>query len=85
MKNNVKEWIISWFEKHISGKAIKVRQHTDDNYFDKEWIDSLSFIAFVNDLEEEFKVRFSNDDFQDKRFSTVDGLAKLIEERMRKK
>ena len=44
-----------------------------------------AFIAFVNDLEEAFKVRFSNDNFQDKRFSTIDGLARLIEESMRKK
>ena len=75
----IKQWIVEWFESHGGGS--NVRSHTADNYFDKGWIDSFMFITFIADLEERFKITFSNEEFQDRSFATIDGLTAIIEKK----
>jgi len=53
-----------------------------ENYFLKGWIDSLKFIELISDIENEFQISFSNNEFQDRTFSTVEGLIKIIEDKI---
>ena len=81
-KAAAKKWILAWFAKHA---AVKGTIDASENYFAKGWIDSLSFISFIADLEEKFDISFSNDEFQNREFSTIDGLAGIIEKRTHEK
>ena len=74
-----KAWIISWFETHTAAR--EVAQHTQENFLERGWIDSLSFISFITDLENHFKINISYDEFQSPDFSTIDGLAEVVEKK----
>jgi len=56
-----------------------------ENYFENGWIDSLKFIELITQIEEKFGIRFSNDEFLDRKFSTIEGLTKIIERKNEKK
>lgn len=74
----VMNFIINWFINNTNIKEDEVRDEIDENYFEKGWIDSLKFISFISDIENNFSISFSNDDFQDRNFSTIKGLSKII-------
>ena len=80
-----KLWLIRWFEKNSLSNEINVKDSVNQNYFENGWIDSLKFIDLVTQIEEEFSIRFSNDEFQDRKFSTIEGLARIIEGKNDKK
>ena len=82
---DTKDWLIAWFQKNGSTGKEDAREHTADNYFGKGWIDSFAFIAFISDMEDHFKVQFDNAEFQDREFSTIDGLATIIEKKLHAK
>ena len=48
------------------------------NYFELNLIDSLRVLEFVTAIEERFRIRFRQEDFQDPGFSTIEGLTELI-------
>lgn len=75
----IKDWVISWFEKNTDVKKDEIRNILHESYFERGWIDSLKFIEFITDIESAFKIQFSNDEFQNRMFSTIDGLCKIIE------
>ncbi|MBL77072.1 MAG: hypothetical protein CL763_09155 [Chloroflexi bacterium] len=80
-----KLWLIRWFEENSQTDKLNVKKKINENYFEKGWIDSLKFIDLITQIEEEFSIRFSNDEFQDRKFSTIEGLAKIIERKNVKK
>ena len=72
-------WLIEWFDKNTGLSRGKIEKKTSENYLQNSWIDSFKFISLISDLEENFGVHFSNDEFQDRIFSTIEGLTKIIE------
>lgn len=82
MNIDVKTWIIEWLNENTVVKEDEIKSGLHDNYFEKGWIDSFQFISFISDIEERFNFNFSNDEFQDRNFSTVEGLVKIIEEKI---
>lgn len=54
----------------------------DMSYMEQNAIDSLGLIELIEDMEHEFKIRFSAADFQDRRFVTISGLGFIIHERL---
>jgi acyl carrier protein len=75
--NDYEQWIIDWF-------ALQTPHITllpNENYFAVGVIDSLGIIELIEEMEKVFSVRFSQDDFQDKRFTFVSGLAEMITEK----
>jgi len=75
---DIEKWIIGWFEQNTSIQKDEIIKNLDENYLELGWIDSLKFISFITDIEEKFKIRFSNDSFQDRDFSTMKGLSKIV-------
>jgi acyl carrier protein len=71
-------WVINWFEEKAGIEKDEILKKIKENYLELGWIDSLKFISFITDIEETFKIRFSNDIFQDRDFSTIKGLSKII-------
>ena len=51
---------------------------SQDNYFESGLVDSFVFITMLSDIEEKYGVSFSNDDFLDRSFATIDGLVCMI-------
>ena len=81
---NVREWLITWFEKNSDLSKKEIENNFYDDYLAKGWIDSFKFISFVTEIEEEFKITFSTDEFQNRAFSTLEGLDEIIEARIEK-
>ena len=71
-------WLLEWFGARgtLSGEASSDGTHV--NYFEAELIDSLGVIELITDIESHFGIAFTERHFQDRRFSTVDGLAEII-------
>ena len=82
---DVKTWLIEWFKTNTDLSEGDIGNNLNANYFEKGWIDSFKFINFITDVEENFDIRFSNDQFQDRTFSTIDGVIRLIEEKINEK
>lgn len=78
---DIKEWLINWFDQHSSLNAVELEAASKEDYLKKGIIDSFSFVMLVSDIDDEYEVAFTNEDFLDPRFPTIDGIAEMIEER----
>jgi|TARA_B110000014_G_C19758797_1_gene395178 acyl carrier protein len=72
--NEYVEWLIIWFKK----KNPKIILELEENYINSGVIDSLGIIELVEDIEEAFNINFNQSNLQDRRFSSINGLAKII-------
>jgi len=81
---NVKDWIINWFESNSDLSKEDIKNNLNVDYLAEGWVDSFKFVSFITELEDTFKITFSNDEFQNKAFSTINGLTKIIEGRIEK-
>lgn len=82
-KMSIKDWIIDWISKNsnISNEILTTK--LKENYLEIGWVDSFQFVSFLTDIEEEFKIKFSSEEFQNPNFSNIEGLVKLIEEKVK--
>jgi acyl carrier protein len=78
----IKDWIIEWVSTNSNVSKSKIVENTNANYFERQWLDSFTFINFITDIEKEFKISFSNEEFQNRDFATIDGLIKIIESKI---
>ena len=81
MKTDPQEWLINWFVNNVGLSKEEISFKTKDNYLESGWIDSLKFVNFILEIEQEFGVHFSNEDFQDREFGTIDGLVRYIRQK----
>lgn len=77
---NIKNWIIDWFVENGTATKEQVSESLDANYFNAGFIDSFTFISLIGDIEDEYDIEFDNDQFLDRDFATVNGLAEIIAE-----
>jgi acyl carrier protein len=68
----IETWLQEWFAARGATLA------RDQNYFDANAIDSFGVIEMIEAIEDHFKVKFRQHDFQDRRFATIAGLAEII-------
>ena len=78
---DVENWLFDWFEKNTPAKKHEISKKLSENYFENGWLDSLKFIELINDVEQEFEILFSNDEFQNRKFATINGLREIITEK----
>ena len=69
--------MLKWFKKYQPD----VKLTPDESYFDADAIDSLGIIELIEDLESTFSVKFTQADFQDRRFASITGLASILKEK----
>lgn len=74
MRTDVSVWLERWFAKRSPHIALQ----NSDNIFEREAINSFGVIELIEDAEQQFNVQFTERDFQDRRFSTIDGLSEII-------
>ena len=70
-------WVIEWFKKHTSVSEKEINENKDENYFDLGYIDSFEFIELISDIEE-LGIELENEQFEDRRFSTISCLAGIL-------
>lgn len=73
-------WLIKWFAEN-GNNVDNIEDHLNENYFDLEYIDSFTFIMLISAIEDELGISFDNVEFQKREFATINGLAKIIEEK----
>ena len=81
-KLDIKNSIVNWFLKNSNVNKEDIEKNFNSNYLEVGWIDSLQFVSFISDIENKFKIRFQNDEFQNKKFASINGLTELIEKKM---
>jgi len=78
---DIKDWLIDWFTKHSSLDAEGIKAALTANYMEEGMIDSFSFVMLISDIDEEYGVAFTNEDFLNPDFMNIEGLTKMIDER----
>lgn len=71
------DWITGWFATRASIPPGFDLSH--GNYFEAGLIDSFEVIELIEAIEAEFGIRFTEAHFQDRRFTTVGGLADIVQ------
>lgn len=74
------EWLINWFEENATVDRTTLEQNLDVNYLDAGYIDSFVFISLIGDIEDEFGISFDNEQFMNRNFATIHGLAEILDE-----
>lgn len=82
-QSDVLNWLVDWFKQRGPVPGVNVVEHIRSNYYESGLMDSLGVLTLITDVEEHFGVRFSSEDFQDRRFSTIEGLSQMIVESVR--
>ncbi|MBQ8822351.1 MAG: acyl carrier protein [Lachnospiraceae bacterium] len=77
---NIREWIIDWFVENGTTEKEVLCENLNSNYFNAGFIDSFVFISLIGDIEEEYDIEFDNEQFLDRDFATINGLAEIIAE-----
>ncbi|MCX6985404.1 MAG: phosphopantetheine-binding protein [Lentisphaerae bacterium] len=77
-RDEILDWLSIWFVKNTNVSEEEIEECSSKSYFELGLIDSLKFISFIPDIEGHFNIQFSNDEFQDRKFSTITGLADII-------
>ena len=74
------EKYIEWLKGYFSKKNELPENVEEINYFEAGLIDSLDAIELIEAIEDKFDIRFNENDFQDRRFAFIKGLAEIINE-----
>ncbi len=80
MKTNTQTWLLHWFEQRGPLKGATDEEKLQTNYFEAGLIDSFGVIELITAIETEFHIKFNENHFQDRRFSTLNGLNAIINE-----
>lgn len=74
MKNLIEQWIENWFAQ----KSSEIKLDMNDNFFEKGAIDSFGIMELIIELESQYEITFTQEEFQDHRFSNIQGLSEII-------
>ena len=75
---DIKKFVVEWFAANTAKSKDEILQNLNADYLHYGWLDSFKFISFIAAAEKEFGIAFSNDDYRDEKFSTVEGLINVI-------
>ena len=75
-KHQIIEWLINWFSKKNNLSTYK--DLNSINFLEEDLIDSLGLTHLIVEIETQLNIRFTYDDFQNPKFSTINGLADII-------
>jgi acyl carrier protein len=81
LRARVQRWIIDWFESRTKTAEQAGESTLNVDYFEAGWLTSMEVVEFITEIEQTFGMQFSDDDMQDPRFATINGLTALILER----
>ena len=74
---DVKKFLIEFFSRRVPKEKID----PEADIFENGDIDSLGGFELITSLEKEFGITFTEEDFQDRRFKTINGIAQIVKEK----
>ena len=74
IKHWIEEWIIS--RSNISNYSVV------DHIYDNDGIDSFSIIELIVDIEKNFSINLSEEDFKNEKFQMISGLSEIVLEKL---
>lgn len=77
---NIKKWLVEWFVENGDVTEDILLENLEANYFNAGFLDSFTFISLIGDIEDEYEIEFDNEQFLDRDFATINGLAAIIAE-----
>lgn len=75
-----RSWLIEWFKNRNGDLPVDESEIDDANIFETQMIDSFGTIELVGAMESELNIRFTNDHYMDRRFTTIGGLSEMVHE-----
>jgi len=79
--NNTEKWILDWFHENNNEEILEDAENLiNENYFEIGLIDSLGILTLIEEIESGFNINLNYKHFEQRRFSTISGLAEIIEE-----
>jgi len=81
LRTEVQAWLTDWFERRAKIGKLAGVSPLDIDYFEAGWLTSMEVVEFITEIEQTFGMQFSDEDMQDSRFVTINGLTELILER----
>lgn len=84
-QEQVAAWLVEWLAARagpVPGETLA--EQLDVDMFAAHLIDSMGVIELVSAAEERFAIRFTETQFQERRFSKIGGLAAIIGELARR-
>ena len=79
----VEQWLISWFEKNTDFTNDIIQEKMKTSFILEGWIDSLTLVLLITEIENHFKIKFSGDEFHSDSFSTISGLTQIIQNKIK--
>ena len=74
--------IKNWLEQWIITRS-KIRSYSVvDNIYDNDGIDSFSIIELIVDIEKNFSINLSEEDFKNEKFQMINGLSEIVLEKL---
>jgi len=83
MLEEITDWILLWFSERTSVSVSELRENLEESYFEQGHIDSLKFIHLITEVEDKYSIRFENDEFQNREFTNILGLSKIIKNKIK--
>ena len=79
----VEQWLIAWFEKNTDFTDDIIQEKVKTSFILEGWIDSLTLVLLITEIEDHFKIKFSGDEFHSDSFSTISGLTQIIQNKIK--
>lgn len=74
-----RSFVINWFVEHSTLTKEELEENNDINYLEQGWIDSFAFLELLSSCEEQLEIRFSDEDFDNDDFFTIEGFISALE------
>jgi len=77
-QTQIKNWIEQWIISRSHNRSYSVV----DNIYDNDGIDSFSIIELIVDIEKNFSINLSEEDFKNEKFQMINGLSEIVLEKL---
>ena len=82
--NDIKKKIIVILSKISKKKITKKKSLLNFDYFEDGYVDSLNILKFLFEIENFYKINFTNKDLSYSSFKRIDNLVKVIKKKINK-
>ena len=79
----VEQWLIAWFEKNTDFTDDIIQEKVKTSFILEGWIDSLTLVLLITEIEDHFKIKFSGDEFHSDSLSTISCLTQIIQNKIK--
>lgn len=75
----IQAWLSDWFAERNPDRDSPLAP--TENYYDAGLVDSFGIIELIEEIEKKYDIMFDDDEFTQPAFMTIEGLAKLVQQK----